>query len=61
VLDITLLEVADGHKKLTMRIVEQTKFGVFQVIGVNVLVLVDKRLSEAGEASMQESSNRGYH
>ncbi len=39
-----------------MRIVEQTKFGVFQVIGVDVLVLVDKDLSEAGEASMQESS-----
>jgi hypothetical protein len=39
-----------------MRIVEQTKFGVFQVIGVDVLVLVDKHLSEAGEASMQESS-----
>ncbi len=48
-LDITLLEVADDHKKLTMRIVEQTNFGVFQVIGVNVLVLVDKCLSEAGE------------
>ncbi len=56
VLDITLLEVADGQKKLTTRIVEQTKFGVFQVSGVDVLVLVDKHLSEAGDTSMQESS-----
>jgi hypothetical protein len=49
-------------KKLATRIVEQTKFGVFQVIGVvGVLVLVDKHLSEAGETSMQGVINRGYY